>query len=92
MTKPMATRQAFGEALLALGAEREDFVVLGADLGKAMFTSAFQQKYPHRLINFGIAEQNLMTAAADWPPLGSRSWRALMPSLLRCGRVSSSGP
>ena len=64
MTKPMATRQAFGEALLALGAEREDFVVLGADLGKAMFTSAFQQKYPHRLINFGIAEQNLMTAAA----------------------------
>lgn len=64
MTKPMATREAFGKALLALGAERQDFVVLGADLAKPMFTFAFQQKYPDRHINFGIAEQNLMTAAA----------------------------
>lgn len=59
----IATRTAYGEALLALGAEREDVVVLDADLSGSTMTRGFARAYPARFFNMGIAEQNLIDTA-----------------------------
>ncbi len=55
-----AMRVAYGEALLELGGEKQDLVVLDADLAHATTTYLFGEKYPDRFFNVGIAEQNLM--------------------------------
>jgi transketolase len=59
-----ATRAAFGEALLHLGASDERVVTLDADLSKSTMTAAFGKKYPHRAFNLGIAESNMIGVAA----------------------------
>ncbi len=59
-----ATRDAYGRALVQLGAEREDVVVLDADLSGSTRTAKFAEKYPDRFFNAGVAEQNLMNMAA----------------------------
>ncbi len=70
MTKKVATRDAYGQALVDLGAEREDIVVLDADLAKSTKTAMFGAKYPHRFFDMGIAEQNLMGTAAGFAAAG----------------------
>ena len=65
-----ATREAYGQALEALGAARQDVVVLDADLSKSTKTNMFQNKYPERFFNMGIAEQNLMGVAAGLAAAG----------------------
>lgn len=62
--KKIATRQSFGEALKELGKEKENVVVLSADLAGATKTSIFEKEFPDRFINVGIAEQNMMGIAA----------------------------
>lgn len=62
--KKIATRQSYGEALVELGAEHDDFVVLDADLAAATQTGKFKSAYPDRFYDVGIAEQNLMGVAA----------------------------
>ena len=62
--KKVATRQSYGEALVELGAEHDDFVVLDADLAAATQTGKFKAAYPDRFFDAGIAEQNLMGLAA----------------------------
>lgn len=62
--KMQATRDAYGKALLELGAMHDDIVVLDADLSKSTKTAEFAQAYPERFINAGIAEQNMMGMAA----------------------------
>lgn len=59
-----ATRDAYGEALLELGAKNNNVVVLDADLSKSTKTAVFGDKYPDRFINVGISEQDLMGTAA----------------------------
>jgi len=61
---PKATRQAFGEALAELAASRPQVVVLDADLSKSTMTSLFGKKFPERRFQFGIAEANMIGAAA----------------------------
>jgi transketolase len=61
---PKATRQAFGEALAELGAKHPEVVVLDADLSKSTMTSLFGKKFPERRFQFGIAESNMIGAAA----------------------------
>src|SRR5437870_5021830 len=51
-----ATRAAFGEALLDLGAKNDRIVTLDADLSKSTMTTAFAKKYPDRAFNVGIAD------------------------------------
>ena len=60
----IATRQSYGEELVALGAEHDDFVVFDADLAAATQTGKFKAAYPDRFFDCGIAEQNLMGVAA----------------------------
>lgn len=62
--KKIATRASYGEALVELGAEHDDFVVLDADLAAATQTGKFKAAYPERFYNAGIAEGNLMGLAA----------------------------
>lgn len=59
-----ATRQSFGEALAAVGDKDPRLVVLDADLAKSTGTAPFAKKFPARHLEFGIAEQNMIGAAA----------------------------
>ena len=69
-TKKIATRQAYGDALVEFGAKYPELVVLDADLSKSTKTDAFQKKYPERHINCGIAEGNMMSVAAGLASTG----------------------
>lgn len=60
----LATREAYGKALVKLGKENKDVVVLDADLSKSTKTADFAKLYPERFINSGIAEQNLLGMSA----------------------------
>lgn len=62
--KKVATRVSYGEALVELGAEHDDFVVLDADLAAATQTGRFKAAFPDRFFDAGIAECNLMGLAA----------------------------
>ena len=64
MADKMATRQAYGKALVELGAKKPELVVMEADLSKSTMTAEFGKTYPERFFNMGIAEQNLYGAAA----------------------------
>ncbi len=66
--KPM--RLAFGEMLCELGEKSEDLVVLDADVSSSTQTKWFGQKYPERFFNFGIAEANMVSAAAGMAASG----------------------
>jgi transketolase len=57
-------RDAFGEALLELGASNPRVVVLGADTTGSLKSGVFSSRYPERFFNIGIAEQNLVSIAA----------------------------
>src|SRR5207237_5133462 len=59
-----ASRAAFGEALLDLGARDERIVTLDADLSKSTMTGNFAKKYPARAFNLGIAEPNMIAVGA----------------------------
>lgn len=65
-----ATREAYGKALLALGAENRDIVVLDADLAKSTGTYAFAKTFPDRFIDFGVAEQNMIGTASGLAACG----------------------
>ena len=57
-------REQFGETLLALGQERDDFVALTADLMYATGAERFGAAFPARMVNLGVAEQNMTGVAA----------------------------
>jgi len=56
----MATREAFGKALVELGRANPDVVVCDADLSKSTFTSLFAKEFPERFFECGIAEANMV--------------------------------
>ena len=64
MTKTKSQRLAYGEELVALGARNPNVVALEADLGKSTMSILFQQAYPDRFFEMGIAEQNMLSTAA----------------------------
>lgn len=70
MSELVATRVAYGEALPEMGERFQDLLVLDADIGKAMQTGAFKKRFPERSFNFGIAEQDMMAAAAGMATMG----------------------
>ncbi|MEG6615139.1 transketolase family protein [Peptococcaceae bacterium 1198_IL3148] len=70
MTKKIATREAYGETLLALGKENPNVVVLDADLSKSTKTYDFGKHYPDRFFNVGIAEANLIGTGAGLAAAG----------------------
>ena len=63
MADKIATREAYGDALVAL-ADKYDFVVLDADLAEATKTVKFKKAHPERFFDCGIAEGNMISVAA----------------------------
>lgn len=61
--KPVATREAYGDALKALGAARPDVVVLDAEVSNSTYAEKFKEVYPDRFFETYIAEQQLVGAA-----------------------------
>ena len=68
--KPIATRDSYGAALVELGKTHPDLVVLDADLAAATKTGVFKKAYPDRHFDCGIAEGNMMAAAAGMAAMG----------------------
>src|SRR4030043_2290000 len=62
--KEESQRKQYGRALVELGKERSDIVVLDADLSSSTRTADFAAAFPERFFNCGIAEQNMMDTAA----------------------------
>lgn len=70
--KNVATRVGYGEALVELGKERDDFLVLDADLAAATQTGMFKKAFPERFYDCGIAEANMMSIAAGIAATGKK--------------------
>ncbi|MGE3262534.1 MAG: transketolase family protein [Bacteriovoracia bacterium] len=62
--KPVATRQAFGEALAKVGEKHPEIVVLDADLAKSTKSELFAKKFPDRFFEMGISEANMIGVGA----------------------------
>src|SRR3989338_9168468 len=65
-TKLDATRNGFGKGLIELGKTNKDVVVLSADLTDSVRAHWFKKEFPDRFFSFGVAEQNMMSAAAGF--------------------------
>jgi transketolase len=70
--KEIATREAYGDALVELGAQREEVVVLDADVANSTYTERFGRTFPERFFNLGLCEAHMIGVAAG---------------LSRCGKV-----
>jgi len=68
--KKIATRDSYGKALAALGAEFDNLVVLDADLAGATKTGTFLKAFPERHFDCGIAEANMICVAAGMSTTG----------------------
>jgi len=63
-------REVYGRTLVELGRENPDIVVLEADLGKSTMTCYFEQEFPDRFFEMGIAEANMTSFAAGLSLVG----------------------
>lgn len=70
MAEQLYQRDVYGETLVKLGALDKNIVVLDADLSGSTRTSLFAKQFPDRFFNFGVAEQNMMAAAAGLASCG----------------------
>lgn len=70
----IAPRDAFGEALVELGSRNPDVVVFDSDVGESTQSSRFGRAYPDRFYQMGIAEANMVCAAAGMSTLGYLPW------------------
>ena len=65
-----ATREGFGDEIVALGKENHDILVVDVDIGKSCKTGAFRKELPEQYLNVGIAEQNAAGVAAGLATCG----------------------
>ena len=70
----IAPRAAFGDALVELGKTNDEIVVFDSDVGESTQTSRFGKAYPDRFFQMGIAEANMVGAAAGMSTLGYTPW------------------
>jgi len=70
MGKLTETRYAYGEALLELGSQRSEVVVLDADLYKSTYTVMFRDAFPERFFDMGISEADMVSTAAGMAATG----------------------
>jgi transketolase len=64
------TRYSYADAIIELGERNPNVVVLDADVSKSVRTDRFAERFPEREFNFGVAEQNMMAAAAGMATTG----------------------
>ena len=70
MSEKIATREAYGKALVELGNQNDKVVVLDADLAGATMTKYFKAAHPDRFYDCGIAEANMMNIGAGLSTMG----------------------
>jgi len=70
MSEKLYQRDIYGQTLVKLGSTNKDIVVLDADLSSSTRTNLFAKQFPDRFFNFGVAEQNMMAAAAGLASCG----------------------
>ena len=70
MSEKIATREAYGKALVELGEQNKNVVVLDADLAGATMTKYFKAAHPERFFDCGIAEANMMNIGAGLSTMG----------------------
>ena len=70
MSEKIATREAYGKALVELGAVNKKVVALDADLAGATMSKFFKEAYPDRFFDCGIAEANMMDIGAGLSTMG----------------------
>src|SRR3990167_4379313 len=63
-------RKGFGEGLLRAGEKNKNIVALSADLTESTQMHFFAEKFPERLVEIGVAEQNLVTVASGMSAMG----------------------
>ena len=69
-TLKKATRDGFGDEIVALGKENSNILVVDVDIGKSCKTGAFRKELPEQYLNVGIAEQNAAGVAAGLATCG----------------------
>jgi transketolase len=79
-----ATRDAYGDVLVELGATRDDVIVLDADLAKSTRSGKFLAKYPARFFDVGICEANMVGVAAGLAASGKTVFITSFSSFLMC--------
>lgn len=90
LRKPIATRDAFGKALIKLGESNPDVIVFDADIAKSTKSAAFHTRFPDRAFDVGIAEQNMMTAASGLATTGKivfATTYAVFASMRACEQI-----
>lgn len=93
MMKQIATRDAFGDAIIELGRENDKIYVIDCDISKSMKTTGFAGLFPERHLNVGIAEQNAAGVAAGLATMGKIpfvSTYAVFGSMRMCEQVRTS--
>ncbi|MDD5669811.1 MAG: transketolase family protein [Candidatus Omnitrophica bacterium] len=70
MVEMLFQRDVYGKALVELGKENKDIVVVDADLSSSTKTNLFSKEFPGRFFNFGVAEQNMMATSAGLASCG----------------------
>jgi len=78
----VATRKAFGDALVAVGASRPEVIVLDGEVSNSTFTEEFNKAYPGRFFEAYIAEQQLVGAALGLSVLGKVAFAATFAAFL----------
>lgn len=74
MAEAIAMREVFASTLVELGGEYPNLVVLDGDLANSTRAEVFEQHYPERFLEMGIAEQNMMGVAAGLATVGMIPW------------------
>ncbi len=88
--EPTPTRDAYGEVLVELGEDIPNLVVLEADIAKSTRTCHFANRFPERFFQFGVAEANMMVAAAGLATTGKIAFvstYAIFGSMRACEQV-----
>jgi len=84
MVVEIATREAYGKALVELARDDQDIVVLDADLSRSTMTRYFAEEYPKRFFQCGLAEQNMISIAAGLAASGKTVFASTFAVFAAC--------
>jgi len=84
LTLGKATREAYGEALLEVGTENKNIIVIDADLAKSTFSWTFGKVFPERFFNIGIQEANMVGIASGLASCGKIPFISSFAAFILC--------
>ena len=84
LTLGRATREAYGEALLEVGTENKNVIVIDADLAKSTFSWTFGKVFPERFFNIGIQEANMIGIASGLASSGKIPFISSFAAFILC--------